>query len=176
MFLSRTYAYVAAKHQGLGIVDITVADQPKLYTMYNADGQLNDARDVVIASTNASLYAYVADGLNGLKVLQLTGPDIQPKFYGFSPQPRPKLIAWKGTTGPALSLARGLERDRAVDETGGQIAIFGRIGSRPFNREEQRKLYLRDSKPWYVNNEPDMRKLKRGEQPLRDWEMPLTTR
>ena len=176
VFLSRTYAYVAAKHQGLGIVDITVADRPKLHMMYNADGQLNDARDVVVASTNASLYAYVADGVNGLKVLQMTGPDIQPKFYGFSPQPHPKLIAWKGTTGPALSLARGLERDRAVDETGGQIAIFGRIGSRPFNREEQRKLYLRDSKPWYVNNEPDMRKLKRGEQPLRDWEMPLTTR
>ena len=174
VFLSRTYAYVAAKHQGLGIVDITVADQPKLYALYNADNQLNDARDVVVAATNASLYAYVADGVNGLKVLQLTGPDIQPKFYGFSPQPRPKLIARKSTTGPALALARGLERDRAVDETGGQIAIFGRIGSRPFNLEEQRKLYLRNGEPWYVNNEPDMNKLKPGSQPLRDWEIPLT--
>ena len=56
----------------------------------------------------------------------------------------------------------------------GQIATFGRIGSRPFNLEEQRKLYLRNGEPWYVNNEPDMNKLKPGSQPLRDWEIPLT--
>ena len=29
---------------------------------------------------------------------------------------------------------KGLDRDRGVDETGGQIAIFGRLGSRPFSR------------------------------------------
>ena len=31
---------------------------------------------------------------------------------------------------------------RAVDETGGQIAVFGRLGSRPFNRSEMEKLFL----------------------------------
>ena len=31
----------------------------------------------------------------------------------------------------ALALSKGLDRDRAVDETGGQIAVFGRLGSRP---------------------------------------------
>ena len=32
----------------------------RLYTQYTADGKLNDARDVVIGATNASLFAYVA--------------------------------------------------------------------------------------------------------------------
>jgi len=105
----------------------------------------------VVGSTNASLFAYVADGRNGLKVLQLTAPDTQPKFYGFSPEPKPQLVAWKATSSPALALSRGLERDRAVDETGNQVAVFGRVGSRPFNRDEQRRLYLKpDLTPWTV--------------------------
>ena len=83
--------------------------------------------------------------------IQLTSPESQPKFYGFSPEPRPRLIAWKGTRSPALALSRGLERDRAVDETGGQIAVFGRVGSRPFTLEESRRLYLKpDLTPWFV--------------------------
>ena len=120
---------------------------------FTADGKLNDTRDVIIGSTNASLFAYVTDGRNGLKVIQLTAPDTQPKFYGFSPDPKPNLIAWKGTRSPAIALSRGLERDRGVDETGGQVAVFGRIGSRPFNLSEQRKLYLKpDGTPWTVQD------------------------
>ena len=54
---------------------------------------------------------------------------------------------------PALSLSKGLDRDRAVDETGNQIAVFGRLGSRPFNLEEMQKLYLNAAgKPWYVDD------------------------
>ena len=46
-------------------------------------------------------------------------------------------------------LSKGLDRDRAVDETGGQIAVFGRLGSRPFTRG--RRLYLDDrGAPWFV--------------------------
>ena len=56
---------------------------------------------------------------------QLTSPDLQPKFYGFSPEPNPSLIASYATDKPARSLSRALERDRGVDETGGQIAVFG---------------------------------------------------
>ena len=95
--------------------------------------------------------AYVADGEGGLKVIQLTSPDIQPKFYGFSPEPNPHLIAHYQTDEPALSLSRGLARDRGVDETGGQISVFGRLGSRPLNLEEMQRLYLDDEgKPWTV--------------------------
>ncbi|MGH9242586.1 MAG: hypothetical protein ACRD3G_31440, partial [Vicinamibacterales bacterium] len=117
--------------------------------------------DVVVASTNASLFAYVADGKNGLKVLQLTSPDSQPRFYGFSPEPRPELIATYRTSSPALALSKGLDRDRAVDETGHQMAVFGRIGSRPFNLEEMQELYL-DNKgnPWYVTDAVEQQKFK----------------
>jgi hypothetical protein len=142
VFVARTYAYVADGSDGLAIVDVERPDRPTLETMYTADGQLDDARDVVIAATNASLFAYVADGKNGLKVLQLMSPESQPDFYGFSPDPKPALIAWYPTRSPALALSRGLERDRGVDETGHQIAVFGRIGSRPFNLAEMRKFYL----------------------------------
>ncbi len=58
------------------------------FRLFDDGGKLNDARDVIVATTNASLFAYVADGGNGLKVLQLTSPEIQPKFYGFSPEPQ----------------------------------------------------------------------------------------
>ena len=55
---------------------------------------------------------------------------------------------------PALSVSKGLDRDRGVDETGGQIAVFGRKGSRPLNLEEMQKLYLdEDGNPWYVKDE-----------------------
>jgi len=158
VYVSRTFAYVAAGPQGLAIVDVENPEKPRLYQLFDAEGKLNDARDLVVGSTNASLFAYVADGRNGLQVLQLTAPDTQPKFYGFSPDPKPALIAHYRTGRPALSLSRGLERDRAVDESGGQVAIFGRIGSRPFNLEEMQKLYLRpDGTPWFVSDAADGR-------------------
>ncbi|MGA1676806.1 MAG: LVIVD repeat-containing protein, partial [Pseudomonadales bacterium] len=149
--LARTYAYVAAGSEGLAIIDIEKPEAIKLYGKVTEG--LSDASDVTVASTNASLFAYVADGAGGLKVFQLTAPDTQPNFYGFSPEPRPQLIAWHRTSSPARALSRGLERDRGVDETGGQVAVFGRIGSRPLNEAEMKRLYLsRDGKPWYVEN------------------------
>src|SRR5205823_13947281 len=139
---------------GLVIVDVEHPEAPTLLTRFTADGKLTDARDVVVASTNASLFAYVADGVNGLKVLQLTSPEIQPKFYGFSPEPKPKLIAWRRTPTPAIALSKGLDRDRAVDETGGQIAVFGRIGARPFTGDEMKRFYQRpDGSVWTVRDE-----------------------
>lgn len=153
LHLARTYAYVAAGDEGLAIVNITQPEKMRLLQSFR-DG-ISDAHDVTVASTNASLFAYVADGGGGLKVLQLTSPDSQPNFYGFSPEPRPELIASYATASPALSLSRGLERDRGVDETGGQVAVFGRVGSRPLNLDEMRKLFTdKDGKPWYVENKP----------------------
>ena len=162
VFVARTYAYVAAGDQGLAIIDIEYPEAPILGRFFNAAGRIKDARDVTVGSTNASLFAYVADGEHGLKVLQLTNPKTQPKFYGYSPTPNPELIAWRPTRSPAIALSKGLERDRAVDETGGQVAVFGRIGSRPFNYEEQRKLYLKQGgELWRVNDDIDMSKYKK---------------
>ncbi|MEQ9112419.1 MAG: hypothetical protein RIF37_17905 [Rhodospirillaceae bacterium] len=157
IYLARTFAYVAAGRDGLVIIDIEQPDTPKLYETFTADGQINDAQDVIVGSTNASLFAYVADGKNGLKVVQLTSPDSQPGFYGFSPDPKPELIAWYPTSKPATALSKGLDRDRGVDESGNQIAVFGRLGSRPFTQEEQQKLYLNDrGNPWFVSDEIDL--------------------
>ena len=159
VYVARTYAYVAAGAEGLVIVDVERPEAPFLYTKYTAGGALSDARDVIVATTNASLFAYVADGVNGLKVLQLTSPDSQPNFYGFSPDPKPELIATHQTRSPATALSKGLDRDRAVDETGHQMAVFGRLGSRPFTREEMAKLYL-DGKgvPWFVTDRVEDRR------------------
>ncbi len=155
VYVARTYAYVAAGRQGLAIVDATRPARLGKVELFDAGGAIADARDVIVGSTNASLFAYLADGAGGLKVLQLTAPDTQPRFYGFSPEPRPRLIATYPTRRPATALSKGLDRDRAVDETGGQVAVFGRLGSRPFTLEEMQRLYLDHAgKPWFVTDEP----------------------
>jgi hypothetical protein len=157
VYVARTYAYVAAKKDGLVIVDVKQPERPRVYQRVDFGGQLNDAEDVVVGSTNASLFAYVADGRNGLKVIQLTSPASQPNFYGFSPAPKPELIAWAKTPAPALALSKGLDRDRAVDETGHQIAVFGRLGSRPFNRPEMERFFLDAfDRPYRVTDDADL--------------------
>ena len=157
VYLARTYAYVAAGKDGLVIINITKPREPAIYMQETFGGKLSDAQDVIVASTNASLFAYVADGKNGLKVLQLTSPDSQPNFYGFSPAPKPQLIAWAKTPSPALALSKGLDRDRGVDETGGQMSVFGRLGSRPFTRPEMERLFLTASKaPYKVSDKAVM--------------------
>jgi len=153
IYVARTYAYVAAGAEGLVILDVEKPEQPKIYQRVTFDGQLNDARDVIVATTNASLFAYVADGRNGMKVLQLTSPDSQPNLYGFSPAPKPELIAWRHTDNPALALSKGIDRDRGVDETGHQMAVFGRLGSRPFTRGEMEQFFrTRAGVPYYVTD------------------------
>ncbi|QFT78676.1 LVIVD repeat protein [Erythrobacter sp. THAF29] len=157
IYVARTYAYVAAKGDGLVIIDVTRPRAPSIVQKVTLGGTLNDAEDVIVGSTNASLFAYVADGRNGLKVLQLTSPDSQRNFYGFSPRPVPELVAYARTSSPAIALSKGLDRDRAVDETGGQIAVFGRLGSRPFTRSEMERLFMtRSGVPWKVSDDVDM--------------------
>ncbi len=154
VYVARTYAYVAAGSQGIVIVDVERPDKPVIDQVYNAGGKINDAHDIKVASTNASLFAYVADGHNGLHVLQLTAPDTVPGFLGFSPRPAPRLIATRHTHGPALFIAKGLDRDRAVDESGNQVSVFNRIGARPFNAHEMQKLYMRDGQLFQVRDTP----------------------
>jgi hypothetical protein len=142
VYVSRTFAYVANGKHGLTIVDVEVPTAPKVYRNFSDEGRINDLNDVKIASTNATLYAYLADGKNGLKVVQLTDPDRTPAFYGFSPLVQPVVIAERKTRDAALAISKPLDRDRAVDETGNQVSVFGRLGSRPMNSEEMRKFYI----------------------------------
>jgi hypothetical protein len=151
VYVARTYAYVANGKDGIAIIDIERPEHPRLDQMYNAGGQLNDVHQVKIAMTNASLFAYVADGKNGLRILQLTSPETMPEYAGFSPRPQPVLIATFKTKGEALGVSKALDRDRAMDESGNQISVFGRRGARPFIYEEiMRMLRTNDGKgDWF---------------------------
>lgn len=154
VYVARTYAYVADGSEGIAIIDVEQPERPTLDRQYNADGKLNDAHQVKVAMTNASLFAYVADGHNGLRVLQLTSPETDPAYGGFSPRPNPRLIATFHTHGDALAVSKGLDRDRAVDESGNQIAVFGRRGARPLNLTEMRRMYMRGSRIFTVTDTP----------------------
>ncbi|HYR77641.1 MAG TPA: hypothetical protein VEM96_17630 [Pyrinomonadaceae bacterium] len=140
VYVARTYAYVADGREGVAIIDVKQPETPRLDQIYNAEGKLNDTRQVKIAMTNASLFGYVADGRNGLRILQLTSPETMPTYAGFSPRPEPQLIATFKTKGEALAVSKALDRDRAVDESGNQIAVFGRRGARTFTFEEMQRM------------------------------------
>jgi hypothetical protein len=155
IYVARTYAYVSAGKQGVAIVDVERPDKPKLDQVFNAGGRLNDVNDVKVGMVAASAFAFVADGKNGLRVLQIVSPwDDPAHFSGFSPRPIPKLIATARTRGSALAISKGMDRDRAVDESGNQIAVFGRRGARPLGRAEAQRLYLRNGQPYSVTDEP----------------------
>jgi hypothetical protein len=157
VYVARTYAYVAAGKDGVAIIDVKNPEQPRLDQMFSADGKLNDVHQVKIAMTNASLFAYVADGKNGLRILQLTSPETMPTYAGFSPRPQPQLIATFKTRGQALAVSKPLDRDRAVDESGNQIAVFGRRGARPFTSAEVQRMLRTNGgtgKYFSVSDEP----------------------
>jgi hypothetical protein len=154
VYVARTYAYVAAGKQGMVIVDVERPEQPRIDQTFDANGTMNDTNDIKVAMTNASVYAYVADGKNGLKVVQLISSNATAGAFGFSPRPQPKQIAYYKTKGPAMAISKGLDRDRAVDESGNQVAVFGRRGGRPFNLQEMQRMYLRDGKVWTVSDVP----------------------
>lgn len=154
LYVARTEAYVAAGADGLAIVDVEKPEAPRVDRIFNAGGALTDVWDVKVGMTNASVFAYVADGQNGLRVLQLVSPRDDPRFGGFSPRPAPRLIATYRTAGPALAISKGLDRDRAADESGNQVAVFGRWGARPFNKAELERMYLRDGKLYTVTDRP----------------------
>jgi hypothetical protein len=151
-YLARTFAYVANGPEGLAFINIENPERPHLDRMYNADGALTDTRAVQIGSISASMYALVADGKNGLRVLQMISPENVPGHMGFSPAPNPKLIATFPTEKPAVAVSRGLDRDRVVDETGNQTVVFGRRGSRPFNVAEMQKFYWRSNEVYKVED------------------------
>lgn len=156
VYLARTRAYVAGGHQGMVIIDVTNPETPKIEQVFDEEGEMNDVHDIQLGITYNSLFAYVADGHNGLKVVQLSSP-MTPGNEGFSPRPTPHVIAHFEFEhgGEALAVTRAVDRDRAVDESGNQTSVFGRVGARPFNLDEQRKLFLKSSDLYRVSNNPN---------------------
>jgi hypothetical protein len=114
--------------------------------------------------TNASQFAYLADGRTGLQIVQLFSPSDNPNYLGFSPHPTPRRIAHYPMR-DALSLSEGIDRDRAVDESGNQLAVFGRRGARPFTKAEMVRLYMRDGRLFTVTNDPPAAPVQPVEEP-----------
>lgn len=176
IYVARTYAYVSAGKQGMALIDVEKPDAPKLDQIFSADGQMNDVNDVKVGMVAGSAFAFVADGKNGLRVLQILSPwDDPAHFSGFSPRLTPKLIATAHTKGPALAISKGIDRDRAVDESGNQLAAFGRRGARPLNHAETQRLYLRNGHLYTVTDEPveHLHSSKSDEKESSSWLAPL---
>jgi hypothetical protein len=151
VYVARTYAYVAAGAGGVVVVDVEHPEAPRIDQVIR---EAKDANDVKVASTNASTFAYVADGSDGFKIFQLTSPEWTPAYAGFSPRPAPRLIARRQTRAPALAVSKGLDRDRAVDESGNQMSVFNRIGARPMTLPEMQRLYLHGGALYTVSETP----------------------
>jgi hypothetical protein len=164
--VSRTYAYIAAGKQGVAIVDVEHPEHPVVDQMFNAAGALQDSNDIKVGMVSSSQFALVADGRAGFKVLQLFSPQTAPGFYGFSPRPSPRLISVFRSRGRALAVSRGVDRDRAVDESGNQLSVFGRRGSRPFNLEEMQRLFLRNGELYTVSDSPPDKPANPGRRAL----------
>jgi hypothetical protein len=149
LYLARTYAYVAGGEQGLVIVDISKPTEPKVDQVFNAGGEMTHVEDVKVGMNINTLFAYVADGEHGLRVVQLVGWDENQDVYGWSPRPKPKLIATYHTEGHAVAISDGLTRDRAMDESGNQLSVFGRRGAHPLDATIMNTL-----KKTVVSNDP----------------------
>jgi len=150
-------------------------EAPHLDQVFNAGNSMRDVNDVKIGMVAASAYAFIADGSNGLRILQIVSPwDDPAHFSGFSPRPMPKLIATAKTKGPALAISKGIDRDRAVDESGNQISVFGRRGARPLNPTESRSLYMHLGQVFRVTDQAESQQLPQnadltGRNLRRDW-------
>ncbi len=154
IYVARTYAYVAGGKDGLAIIDITKPEEPKLNQMFNAGGEINDTHDVKVGMTVNTAFAYLADGKHGLRVVQLIGPDENEDVYGWSPTPRPKLIATYETEGEALALSKGLDRDRGADESGNQLSVFNRRGAGPIPMEMVKRIQTKVTDDPKKNGKP----------------------
>ena len=85
MYVARTYAYVSAGVNGIAIVDVERPEKATLAMTFNAGGVMNDVNDLKIGMVSSSQFAFVADGKNGMRVVQLFSPESQREWYGFSP-------------------------------------------------------------------------------------------
>ena len=118
-------------------------------------GAINDAHDVKLGATNGSIFAYVADGKNGLRVIDV---DLRQRHAGRL-RLQPEADAEAGGHVPHARarggpLARRGPRPRGGRDRATRSASSAGAGARPLNGEEQRRMYLRDGKPFTVTDAP----------------------
>jgi hypothetical protein len=102
-------------------------------------------------------------GEYGLRIVQLISPEDTPGYLGFSPRPTPRLVSVFNTHHAALAISEGIDRDRAVDDTGYQLSVFGRRGARPLNLVETRRMFMRNGELWRVPEIHDLNIKENGD-------------
>ena len=146
----RGYVYVAAGIDGIAAINVENPEKPGEVRYYTADGCINDANSAVVGTIYGSAFLYVADGRNGVRIIQILSTAYGSEINGQNPDPHPRLIATYRTKGPAVALSPGVPRDMGGDIDGNQVNVYGRLGSRPFNKEEMKRMYIRNNKLYTV--------------------------
>ena len=138
------------------ILDIENPDRPKIDQVYNAGGCINDLHDVKLGITYVSEFAYLADGKNGLRVVQLTvagdagqrrlqpAADAAPDRDLPDPARRPRAV---GRQGPRPRPGGGRERqpDRRLRPRRRPAAEPGRAA----------EAVLQSGRVWTVSDDPN---------------------
>jgi len=89
VYVARTYAYVADGRFGVSVVDVENPERPHYDQMFGGNGQMNDAYDVKIGMVAGSAFAFVADGMYGLRIWQIVSPwDDAAHFSRIQPAPQ----------------------------------------------------------------------------------------
>ncbi len=116
VYVARTYAYVAGGREGLVIVDVERPESPRVHLKFDDGGKQNDARDGV---GHHELFVDRLCRGRGQRAEgpQLTSPEIQPKFYGFSPAEAARDRVARDGVARAVRSPRP-DRDRAVERDG----------------------------------------------------------
>ena len=135
---------------------------PKVYAMYNAGGALKRRARRRVASTNASLFAYLADGKNGLKVLHSPRRHSQPRFYGFSPSSS-RADRLLSDLEPRAGLPRAWTGTAPWTRPANQMAVFGRIGFASVQSQGDAEAISRShGKPWPSTDGIERDQFRRG--------------
>ena len=155
IYVARTYAYVAAGKEGLVILDIERPESPRIDQVYNAGGCINDLNDVKLGITYVSEFAYLADGSQwpARGAAHLSGYTGQLRVQPAA-DARAHCVVQVPFGAHAKAVSEGVDRDRAVDESGNQIGVFGRVGARPLDADEQHKMYIHEGRLWKVSDDP----------------------
>ena len=138
--------------QGLVIVDIERPEAPKLDQVFDAGGASRHARregrhdqrqPVRLHRRRAQRPAGRAAVLAGTTRTLWVQPEADAVARRDLPDRRPGAGGLRGHR----SRSRG-------GRVGNQLAVFGRRGARPLNRDEQQRLYLRDGRLYTVSTTP----------------------
>ena len=154
IYLARTYAYVAAGRHGLVILDILNPPRPIIDQVYSAERlhqrpQRREAGDhqrqrVRLPGRRLQRHARGA--------VDFAGDARLDRFQSSARAPADRHLPHVRRAGwPSRRASTAIV---PWTSRGTRLAVFGRVGARPLNLEEQQRMYLHDGKLWRVSDDP----------------------